>query len=148
MLPLHFCCYFNFLPHTAATANGQTQSQNAVTCLHIIYGTHNAKQIRHLLTLALLWQWGTESSESGWTLPVQQNSSYRKAVQKAISEKGSEDGWGYSFPPRHPSFLPHHLPSPLPPPHSPKSGCTPEEQQSLLELLWPCSRFVAEEASS
>lgn len=135
MLPLHFCCYFNFLPHTTATANGQTQSQNTVTCLRIIYGTDSAEQIRHLLRLALLWHWDTESSESGWTSLVRQNSTYRKAVQKAINEKGNEHGQDYSFPPCHPSFLPCHLASPLLSPHSPKSGCTLEEQQSLLELL-------------
>lgn len=135
MLPLHFCCYFNFLPHTTATANGQTQSQNTLTCRLIIYGIHNAKKPRHLLMLALLWHWDTGSSESGWTLLVQQNSTYRKAVQKAVSEKGNEHGRDYSFPPHHPSFLPCHLPSPLLSPHSPKPGCTLEEQQSLLELF-------------
>lgn len=57
--------------------NGETQSQNIVTCLCIIYGTGNSKQICYLLMLVLLWHWDTESSESGWTLLVQQNSSYR-----------------------------------------------------------------------
>lgn len=141
-------CYFNFLPHTTATANGQTQSQNTVTCLLIIYGTHNANQIRHLLMRALLWHWDTDSSESGWTSLVQENPSYRKAVQKATSEKGNEHGWDYSFLPHHPSLLPCHLPPPLLSPRSPKPGCTLEEDQSLLELLCPCRCFVAQEAIS
>lgn len=148
MLPLNFRCYFNLFLHTTATANGQTQPQDTVTCTDIIYGTHNAKQIRYLLRLALLWHWDTKSSESGWTSLVRWNSSYRKAVQEAISGEGNKHGWDYSFSPCHPSFLPCHLPSPLPSRHSPKSGCTFEEQQSLLELLWPCRRFVAQEASS
>lgn len=84
MVPLDFHCYFHFLPHTAETANGQPQSQNTVTCLHIIYGTHCLKLIRNPLMLAFFGA-GTQNSESGWALLVWQAPVMEKLSRRRIN---------------------------------------------------------------